>query len=148
MTQTTLATIGYEAAPQAAVIDRLKQAGVEVLIDVRAIAASRRAGFSKGLLSASLDDAGIEYVHLRALGTPKPGRDAARKGRTAEMRAIYEEHLKEPQAQLELAKAVEIARGRKVALLCYEAEACVCHRRIVAERMCEAVPFEVEDLKP
>ena len=58
MTQTTLATIGYEAAPQAAVIDRLKQAGVEVLIDVRAIAASRRAGFSKGLLSASLVYAG------------------------------------------------------------------------------------------
>lgn len=141
-----LATIGYEAAPQAAVIDRLKQAGVEVVIDVRAIAASRRAGFSKGLLSASLEDAGIAYVHLRALGTPKPGRDAARKGRTAEMRAIFEEHLKEPQAQLELAKAVEIATGRKAALLCYEAEACGCHRRIVAERMCEAVPFEVEDL--
>lgn len=148
MTRKPLATIGYEAAPQAKVIDALKQAGVEVLIDVRAIAASRRAGFSKGLLSASLEDAGIEYVHLRALGTPKPGRDAARKGRTAEMRAIFEEHLKEPQAQLELAKAVEIASGRKAALLCYEAEACGCHRRIVAERMCEAVEFEVEDLKP
>ena len=148
MTKKPLATIGYEAAPQAAVIDTLKQAGVEVLIDVRAIAASRRAGFSKGLLSASLEDAGIEYVHLRALGTPKPGRDAARKGRTAEMRAIFEEHLKEPQAQLELAKAVEIASGKKAALLCYEAEACGCHRRIVAERMCEAVEFEVEDLKP
>lgn len=143
-----LHTIGYEAAPQAAVIDTLKQAGVEVLIDVRAIAASRRAGFSKGLLSASLEDAGIAYVHLRALGTPKPGREAARKGRTAEMRAIFEAHLKEPQAQLELAKAVEIASGRKAALLCYEAEACGCHRRIVAERMCEAVEFEVEDLKP
>jgi len=143
-----LSTIGYEAAPQAAVIDKLKAAGVEVLIDVRAIAASRRAGFSKGLLSSSLEDAGIEYVHLRALGTPKLGRDAARKGRTAEMRAIFEEHLKEPQAQLELAKAIEIASGRKAALLCYEAEACGCHRRIVAERMCEAVDFEVEDLKP
>jgi len=141
-----LATIGYEAAPQAAVIQKLKDAGVEVVIDVRAIAASRRAGFSKGLLSASLEDAGIGYVHLRDLGTPKPGRDAARKGRTAEMRAIFEDHLKEPAAQLQLAQAVEIARDRKAALLCYEAEACGCHRRIVAERMCEAVPFEVEDL--
>ncbi|MFN3583702.1 DUF488 family protein [Phenylobacterium sp.] len=141
-----LATIGYEAAPQAAVIQKLKAAGVEVVIDVRAIAASRRAGFSKGLLSASLEDAGIGYVHLRDLGTPKPGRDAARKGRTAEMRAIYEEHLKEPAAQLQLAQAVEIAKGRKAALLCYEAQACGCHRRIVAERMCEAAPFEVEDL--
>jgi len=83
-----LATIGYEAAPQAKVIDTLKAAGVEVLIDVRAIAASRRAGFSKGLLSSSLEDAGIAYVHLRALGTPKEGRMAARRGKTAEMREI------------------------------------------------------------
>jgi uncharacterized protein (DUF488 family) len=143
-----LCTIGYEAAPQAAVLEKLKAAGVEVLIDVRAIAASRRAGFSKGLLSSSLEDAGIQYVHLRGLGTPKAGRDAARKGRTAEMTAIFEEHLKEPQAQLDLAKAIEIASGKKAALLCYEAEACGCHRRIVAQRMCEAVNFEVEDLKP
>jgi uncharacterized protein (DUF488 family) len=141
-----LATIGYEAATQAAVIDRLKAAGVEVLIDVRAVAASRRAGFSKTLLGASLGDAGIEYVHLRQLGTPKPGRDAARKGRVAEMRAIFEDHLAEPAAQLELAKATEIARGKKAALLCYEAQACDCHRAIVAERICEALACPVENL--
>ena len=141
-----LATIGYELTPQAKVIDALKEAGVEVLIDVRAVAASRRAGFSKGLLSASLEDAGIEYVHLRELGTPKPGRIAARAGRTAEMRAIFEAHLAEPAAQVQLAQAVEIAKGRKVALLCYEADHKGCHRAIVAERMCEAVDFEVENL--
>ena len=100
-----LATIGYESAPQARVIETLKAAGVEVLIDVRAVAASRRAGFSKGLLSSSLRDAGIDYVHLRELGTPKEGRIAARHGRTAEMRAIFEAHLAEPAAQLQLAQA-------------------------------------------
>ncbi len=72
-----LATIGYERETQAQVIDRLKQAGVEVLIDVRAVAASGRAGFSKTLLAASLNEAGIDYLHFRQLGTPKPGRDAA-----------------------------------------------------------------------
>jgi uncharacterized protein (DUF488 family) len=142
----TLATIGYEAALQAAVIDRLKTAGVEVLIDVRAVAASRRAGFSKGVLASSLAEAGIEYVHLRHLGTPKPGRDAARKGRIAEMRAIFEDHLEEPAAQLELARAIEIAGGRKTALLCYEADHTGCHRSIVAERMVEAGGFAVENL--
>ena len=100
-----LATIGYEAATQDAVIDRLKAAGVEMLVDVRAVAASRRAGFSKTVLAASLAEAGIGYVHLRQLGTPKPGREAARKGRIAEMTAIFEEHLAEPAAQLELAAA-------------------------------------------
>src|SRR3954466_13748182 len=112
-----LATIGYERETQPAVIGRLQAAGVEVLIDVRAVASSRRAGFSKTLLSASLNDAGIGYVHLRELGTPKPGRIAARKGHVAEMHEIFEAHLAEPAAQLELAKATEIARDRKTALL-------------------------------
>ena len=143
-----LATIGYEAAPQARVIDTLKAAGVEVLIDVRAIAASRRAGFSKGLLSSSLEDAGIEYVHLRALGTPKEGRMAARRGKTAEMREIFEAHLAEPAAQLQLAQAIEIAKGRKAALLCYEADHRGCHRSIVVERMQEVADFKVENLEP
>ena len=143
-----LATIGYQAAPQAKVIETLKAAGVEVLIDVRAVAASRRAGFSKGILSASLEDAGIAYVHLRELGTPKEGRIAARHGRTDEMREIFEAHLAEPAAQVQLAKAVEIATGRKAALLCFEADHRGCHRTIVAERMCEAVDFVVENLAP
>lgn len=145
---TPLATIGYQAAPQARVIDALRAAGVEVLIDVRAIAASRRAGFSKGVLSASLEDAGIAYVHLRELGTPKEGRMAARRGQTAVMRAIFEGRLAEPAAQLQLAKAVEIAHGRRACLLCFEADHRGCHRTIVAERMCEAADFQVEHLAP
>jgi uncharacterized protein (DUF488 family) len=141
-----LATIGYESATQADVIDRLKTAGVEVLIDVRAVAASRRAGFSKTLLAASLNEAGIGYVHLRQLGTPKPGRDAARKGRIAEMHAIFEDHMAEPAAQLELAKATEIARDKKTALLCFEAAHADCHRAILANRICEALGCEIEPL--
>ncbi|MBL8774154.1 MAG: DUF488 domain-containing protein [Phenylobacterium sp.] len=143
-----LATIGYESAPQAKVIETLKSAGVEVLIDVRAVAASRRAGFSKGLLSASLQDAGIAYVHLRELGTPKEGRMAARRGRTAEMREIYEAHMAEPAARLQLAQAIEIARDRKAALLCYEADHRGCHRSILVEHMLEAADFAVENLQP
>ena len=83
-----LATIGYESDVQPAVIDKLRRAGVEVLIDVRAVASSRRAGFSKSLLAGSLAEAGIDYVHLRQLGTPKAGRQAARAGRIAEMHDI------------------------------------------------------------
>ena len=142
-----IATIGYESATQADVIGRLKAAGVEVLIDVRAVAASRRAGFSKTLLAASLNEAGIGYVHLRELGTPKPGRIAARKGHVAEMHEIFKAHMAEPAAQLELAKATEFVReGKKVALLCYEADAQACHRSIVAERICEALGCEIENL--
>jgi uncharacterized protein (DUF488 family) len=141
-----LATIGYEKATLPDVIDRLKRAGVEVLIDVRAVAASRRAGFSKTLLSASLNAEGIGYVHLRELGTPKPGRIAARAGRVGEMHAIFEDHMAEPAAQLELEKAKEIAARSKAALLCYEADAKACHRAIVAERIRAALGCDVEDL--
>jgi uncharacterized protein (DUF488 family) len=142
----TLATIGYESATQADVIARLKAAGVEVLVDVRAIAASRRAGFSKTLLAASLADAGIDYVHLRGLGTPKAGRDAARKGKIAEMHAIFRTALAEPAAQLDLAKAREIVTERRAALLCYEAEASGCHRAIVADLLAAETPLEIVNL--
>ncbi|MCG8440820.1 MAG: DUF488 domain-containing protein [Caulobacterales bacterium] len=141
-----LATIGYERATQPDVIARLIAAGVELVIDVREVASSRRAGFSKRVLAASLDEAGLAYVHLRALGTPKPGRIASRAGRTDEMRAIYETRLAEPDAQAALAEACELARERPSALLCYEADAQGCHRRIVAERLRDAAGFEVVDL--
>jgi uncharacterized protein (DUF488 family) len=143
-----LRTIGYEAATQSAVIDCLKSADVEVVIDVRAVASSRRAGFSKTVLAASLAEAGIDYVHLRGLGTPKAGRQAVRAGRIAEMETIYAAHLAEPRAQLELAQALDIARERSAALLCYEADAQHCHRRIVAGRLTQADRFDVEDLRP
>jgi uncharacterized protein (DUF488 family) len=142
----TLATIGYEHATQADVIGRLKDAGVEVVIDVRAVPSSRRAGFSKNILAASLHEAGIDYVHLKALGTPKAGRDAAHKGHVAQMLAIYHEHLEDPQAQLQLAEATDIARDRKAALLCYEADAAGCHRRVVADLIRDKVGLTVVDL--
>jgi uncharacterized protein (DUF488 family) len=141
-----LATIGYERQTLDAVIEALNRAGVQILIDVRAVASSRRAGFSKSLLAGSLAEAGIDYVHLRQLGTPKAGRQAARAGRIAEMHEIYEGQLREPAAQLELAQAGEIASARKAALLCFEADAAHCHRRIVAERLRETLGFTVEDL--
>ena len=142
-----LFTIGYQAATQGEVIQRLKSAGVEVLVDVRAVAASRRAGFSKKLLAAGLAEAGIDYVHLRALGTPPAGRLAARAGRHAEMQALYTDYLEnEPAAQAQLAEAADIATARPSALLCLEADAKECHRSLIAARLVERDGFEVVDL--
>jgi uncharacterized protein (DUF488 family) len=141
-----LSTIGYEAATLPEVIAKLRAAGVEVVVDVRAVAASRRAGFSKSMLRASLAAEGIGYEHLRGLGTPKPGREAARKGRVAEMKAIFAEHMATPEAQDALALATAIVRDRPAALLCFEACASGCHRRIVAEMIRETTGSEVKDL--
>ncbi|MEN6541799.1 DUF488 domain-containing protein [Parvibaculum sp.] len=141
-----LATIGYERRTLAELLERLKAAKVDTLIDVRAVAASRRAGFSKTILAASLKEAGIDYVHLRALGTPKDGRIAVRAGRFDEMREIYEKHLEEPAAQLELLRATEIVQTHKAALLCFEADFAHCHRAIVADRIRDAIGCKIENL--
>lgn len=141
-----LFTIGYEGEPQAAVIGRLQAAGVQVLADVRAVAASRRAGFSKTVLGASLAEAGIEYVHLRDLGTPKAGRDAARKGDVAGMRAVFADHMAEPPSQLAFERLREIAKDRSTALLCFEADPAGCHRAALAERLASEDGFEVVNL--
>ena len=130
-----LATIGYERATQAELIARLSAAGVEVLVDVRAVPNSRRAGFSKRVLAASLAEAGIGYEHLRDLGTPKPGREAARKGRIAEMREIYDAQLATPEALDAFERLVGIVSERRAALLCFEGEAEGCHRRVLSERL-------------
>lgn len=146
MTKPALSTIGYEDRTVAEFMDALRSADVELVIDVRAVAASRRPGFSKTALAAGLREQGIDYLHLRPLGTPKAGREAARKGRIEEMRAIYEEQLATPEAALAMEQALGEAEGRRAALLCYEADAAGCHRTLVAERLVERGGFEVRNL--
>ena len=141
-----LFTIGYEGKTQTEMLDELEAAGVALVIDVRAVAASRRPGFSKTALAGGLRERGIDYLHHRPLGTPADGRQAARAGRIAEMRQIYARQLDTPEAALALEQALAEAAGRPAALLCYEREAPDCHRSMLAQRMVERMPFEVMDL--
>ena len=135
-----VATIGYQEATQAAVLDALRERGIELLVDVRAVAASRRPGFSKSRLAAGLMGVGIDYLHLRSLGTPADGRLAARTGRHAELRRIYEAHLATTEAQAGLAAlAGVIEAGTAVCLLCFERRPEHCHRSIIVERLGVAV---------
>jgi uncharacterized protein (DUF488 family) len=141
-----LFTVGYEGKTQSEMLDELQAAGVELLIDVRAVAASRRPGFSKTALAGGLRERGIDYLHLRSLGTPADGRQAARAGRVAEMRAIYAGQLETPEAALALEQALAEASSRPAALLCYERDAPDCHRSMLAQRMADRAAFEVRDL--
>jgi uncharacterized protein (DUF488 family) len=141
-----LSTIGYEGKTLDEFLAALVDAGVERVIDVRAVAASRRPGFSKTALAGALSERGIDYLQLRALGTPKAGRDAARSGKAGVMRAIYAEHLETPEAELALEQANEAAMERHSALLCYEADVRGCHRAMVAERLAQRGDFSVTDL--
>ena len=124
-------TIGYEGATTSEFIAALQSAGVERVIDVRAIANSRRPGFSKTPLRNALAEADIDYVHLRALGTPAAGREAARAGRKTELERIYAGQLQTPQAMAEGAMMLELANEKPSALLCYERDPSCCHRTLL-----------------
>lgn len=124
-------TIGYEAATVPDFIAALRSAAVQRVIDVRALPLSRRPGFSKSPLKAALAEAGIDYVHLSALGTPAAGREAARKGRHAELERIYAGQLELPEAIAAGAQMLDLAAERPSALLCYEREPAGCHRSLL-----------------
>jgi uncharacterized protein (DUF488 family) len=142
-----LFTIGYEQAKSDSVIGELRRAGVKLVVDTRAVAASRRPGFSKRQLAAGLDEAEIGYLHLQKLGTPKEGRDAARSGHLTKLFDIYEKQLATPEAREQLDELTTIVRsGRTVCLLCYERDVNHCHRRRIAELICERTGAEVEHL--
>jgi uncharacterized protein (DUF488 family) len=145
----TVATIGYEGATMPRFLDALRGGRVQLVVDVRAVTSSRRPGFSKSALAEHLQEAGIEYLHLRPLGTPADGRAAARAGRFDELREIYTQHLSTTDARVALESLAELVRsGRRVCLLCYEADPAHCHRSMVAEALNELVPVRADHLSP
>ena len=143
-----LATVGYQGATVHSFLRALREGRIELLVDVRAVASSRRPGFSKSALAANLEGAGIDYLHLRDLGTPAPGRAAARAGRHDEMRRIYRTHLKTEAARESLHVLEGIIRSRHVCLLCFEADPAQCHRTLVADALGAGVPLRVAHLAP
>lgn len=137
-------TIGYEGATQPELVAALQAAGVERVIDVRAVPLSRKPGFSKNVLAAGLREAGIDYVHLKALGTPPAGREAARKGDLATFEKVYAAQLETPEAGIEAAQMIALAEEMPSALLCFERDPAHCHRTPLREAVMPAA--EVVDL--
>ena len=139
-------TVGYEGTDIERFIRTLKAAGVQQLADVRAVAVSRKAGFSKKKLAARLAEEGIEYIHFVALGDPKPGRDAARAGDFDRFRAIYGDHIKSDEAQSALQDLTDTVQVGPTCLLCFERDPATCHRTIVAREISEAIGFDIFNL--
>lgn len=142
----TIWTIGYEQTTMSAFLAALQGAGVELVADVRAIAASRRPGFAKTALAANLAEAGIGYRHFRALGTPPEGRAAARALDLAKLKRVYAGQLELPEALAAGAELADLAHERRVALLCYEREPECCHRTLL--RKAVLPDYQAVDLYP
>jgi uncharacterized protein (DUF488 family) len=131
----SMMTIGYEGSTIEDFVKTLEIAGVQVLVDVRAVTVSRKKGFSKNGLAARLATHGIRYFHAKDLGDPKPGREAARAGDFATFRKVFGEHLATPEAQRAVREVADIALKEMTCLMCYERDPSTCHRQIVATQL-------------
>jgi uncharacterized protein (DUF488 family) len=144
-----VATIGYQSATVRSFLEELGRQKVTLLIDVRAVASSRRPGFSKTALAANLEGAGIAYMHLRGLGTPAEGRVAARAGHHDDMKRIYRAHLKEPETRSEMRELAAVLRSHvRAALMCFEADPSHCHRTLILAALNYTTPLRVTHLDP
>jgi len=137
-----VATIGYEGARPDDFIETLLQAGIEILVDVREVAMSRRKGFAKTALRELLESNGIAYVHKRDLGDPKEGRDAARSGDFKKFRQIFNRHMRSAAAKHALSELANLADDSFICLLCYEREPKNCHRSIVVDELVKVSKVE------
>ena len=141
-----LFTIGYEQTPAKAVLDELESAGVKLLVDVHAVAASRRPGFSKNQLAAGLDERGISYLHLKGLDAEdRPRGGAQRQIRSAaqDLFGASEDHA--GKEELDEFSAL-VKKSGPVCILCYERDHEQCHRQWIAEIIEDRDGVKVENL--
>ena len=131
---TALFTVGYSGRTPESLMSELRAAGVEQVLDVRSVPRSRKPGFNGKALKATLETAGIAYVHLPALGAPRALLDRKKGGASmADIAPGYRKHLATQRGALR--EAASLARKRPSALLCLEKDAAECHRGILAARL-------------
>ena len=140
------ATIGYEKSTPEDFIATLQISGIEVLVDIRERAQSRRQGFSKTALSLAANKAGIEYIHIRALGDPKEGRDAARAGKIEKFREIFSIVLAAEPAQEAMKEVNYLAGIKRICLMCYERDHRYCHRKMVSDQLEKSLGYKATHL--
>jgi uncharacterized protein (DUF488 family) len=141
-----LHTIGYQGRDPGSFVAALRAAGIETLIDIRAVPHSRKPGFSKTQLARHLQEAGIAYLHLVALGNPPAGREAAKAGRMEDYRRAMESQLDSAAGQGDLRSAAERAAAAPSCLMCFEADSAQCHRSLVAARLAERHGFAIRHI--
>jgi len=134
----TIFTIGHSTRSVAELIALLREAGVDLLVDVRSAPRSRtNPQFNTDTLPQALAAAGIGYRHIRALGGlrhhPK-GAPASPNTlwRTGAFRNYADYAMTEP-FRAGLAELRALAEKHTCAIMCAEAVWWRCHRRLVAD---------------
>ncbi len=134
-----LHTVGYEGRSSEEFVATLVDAGIARLFDVRELPLSRKKGFSKTALSQALEAAGIEYIHVRALGNPKPNRERYWAGDVEGGASAYRDHLR-GNAQQALDDLLLSIDEQPACLMCFERNHEVCHRDVIVDSLREMQP--------
>lgn len=138
-----IVSIGYEGRTIETFVADLQRVGVRTVADVRLNAVSRKAGFSKTRLKDALAAAGIGYRHLRSLGNAKENRQPFWDGRVEEGRRVFRETLRSPEAEASLLELANMAADEVIAVLCFESDMEMCHRKVIIDEVIDAAPVPV-----
>ena len=140
MSSPRLVSIGYEGRTAEDLVDELTEQGVRVLVDVRLTPLSRKPGLSKRRLAERLAAAGIDYLHLTALGNPKENRQPFWDGRVKDGCEAFNDLLDSDEPQAALQAIADLTATSTVAILCFERDHDRCHRQVVTERVADRIP--------
>ncbi|MGO9322310.1 MAG: DUF488 family protein [Solirubrobacteraceae bacterium] len=139
-----LGSVGYEHHKDHVAFARhVRAAGVERLIDVRELPISRRRGYAKSALAQAMADIGVEYIHIKALGNPKPFRDLYKSGQVEEGQRRYEDHLLAERRDA-LEDLVVLLHEKRCALMCVEHDPATCHRSVIFKALRSELGVELD----
>lgn len=137
MAQQTIWTVGHSNVAVEVLLDALRGAGVQRLVDVRLYPQSRRnPQFNRDRLAASLAAAGIDYTHMPSLGgrrTPRP--DSINLGLTDEGFRGFADFMATRQFETALRELVLGANEARTAIMCAESLPWRCHRSLISDAL-------------
>ena len=129
-----LYTIGYESKSIDDLISQLKSHDISTLVDVREIPISRKKGFSKTVFSEYLNKNGIEYIHLKKLGSPKNIRKELKQNK--DYFSFFEKYLEYIQLHKNIINDLyKIILEKNCCIMCYENLPFKCHRKIICDEI-------------
>lgn len=141
----TLFTIGYEGITIEAYFNKLIRNNVKVLCDVRRNALSQKFGFSKNVLSKVCDSLGIKYIHVPSLGISSDKRQNLKTQKDYDILfAEYESQYLINQTDSLYQILSLLNEHKRIALTCFEASYCQCHRSKVAKGITELPEWKYE----
>jgi len=143
--KTVLFTIGYEGISLEEYLNRLLKNDVKILVDVRNNPLSMKYGFSKSLLKRYCESLGIQYLHFPEVGIKSEQRQELNtQSDYDKLFVIYQKNNLPKTVSSQTAILELLNQHKRIALTCFEANVCQCHRKYLAEAI-ESLPgFEYE----